>query len=830
MSVRPHAWTAARVAVAVFCWLTALYAFVASSTFASLQFLQPRVFSWVGLFSDWHAAAGWVALALVTGVCRHDIRRGEAAPRVAIPLVLTCGVAAAWNTMHPVLASLDGGSRSILIGVLALVPTIGLAGLDHLAAWAFLRRQAGAIDETGIRAFEGRLFVVTLGAALFTTAIYAGFTSIALAGAFEPDLLTLGLATGLAWSLVDHLWMACATFLAIAAIGRLTQRRFSLQYAVLGAALSAAVAVAFSRLAGDALGMPGGLAVFAAGAWGVSVVGTWGGLRLRREAAGDAALGSALDVFFGLPRGGALTAAATLPILATAGLAYASTAAARLADWDFVVLKSGVLIVWVVAFGVVYRLRAAPMRAPGWAIALVCVVPLVAQQTLEAGADQKRVLARYEVYNASFRLTHALLHDVASTPSFDRFLRANTNVDEPVAPLDLEFVPAPAFAPPPQASKPLVFLFVIDSLRPDYLGSYNPDVRFTPRLDAFAAESVVFQNAFTRYGGTGMSVPAIWAGSALVHKQYVLPFHPMNTLEKLLDRSGYRRLLGLDSIMQRLLVRSPGLEELDAGVTTMDYRLCGTLEQIESALGSTDPSVPVFAYSLPQDVHMSRLPATVETGPDFRGFHAPYATKVHAIDACFGRFVDGLKRRNLYDQSLIVVTADHGEMLGEDGRFGHSHHLFPPVIRVPLIVHLPAALARRAAIDADAVSLTTDITPTIYSALGYHPQRANPLMGRSLVDSDGDASAERRREPVVIASSYGPVYAALQHNGRRLYIANGLNGGDTAYARDASGRWTEIEVSRGLRTVGQFLIRQYVDGVRRTFRMPGQADGRPVVP
>ena len=53
----------------------------------------------------------------------------------------------------------------------------------------------------------------------------------------------------------------------------------------------------------------------------------------------------------------------------------------------------------------------------------------------------------------------------------------------------------------------------------------------------------------------------------------------MNTLEKLLDRNGYRRLLGLDSIMQRLLVRSPGIEELDAGVTTMDYRLCGTLER-----------------------------------------------------------------------------------------------------------------------------------------------------------------------------------------------------------------------------------------------------------
>jgi len=52
-----RAWTAGRLLVAGFCWLTAAYACVASSTFASLQFLQPRVFPWTGTFSDWHPAA-----------------------------------------------------------------------------------------------------------------------------------------------------------------------------------------------------------------------------------------------------------------------------------------------------------------------------------------------------------------------------------------------------------------------------------------------------------------------------------------------------------------------------------------------------------------------------------------------------------------------------------------------------------------------------------------------------------------------------------------------------------------------------------------------------
>ena len=66
-------------------------------------------------------------------------------------------------------------------------------------------------------------------------------------------------------------------------------------------------------------------------------------------------------------------------------------------------------------------------------------------------------------------------------------------------------------------------------------------VTFTPAIDAFAAESTVFTHAFTRYGATGLSVPSIWVGGMVLHKQYVTPFAPMNTLHALLGRHGYRR-------------------------------------------------------------------------------------------------------------------------------------------------------------------------------------------------------------------------------------------------------------------------------------------------
>jgi arylsulfatase A-like enzyme len=167
-----------------------------------------------------------------------------------------------------------------------------------------------------------------------------------------------------------------------------------------------------------------------------------------------------------------------------------------------------------------------------------------------------------------------------------------------------------------------------------------------------------------------------------------------------------------------------------------------------------------------------------------------------------------------------VLTADHGEMLGEDGRFGHSYHLFPQTVRVPLIMHLPSRIARHAEIDADAVSLTTDIAPTIYSALGYLAAPSNDLMGRSLIWHGDTWSDNRRRDSYVIAASYGAVYAVASHNGRRLYVADAVRGGDQAFEQDHSGKWASVKVTPGLRAVNQFAIRRYIDELSRLYELP----------
>jgi len=400
----------------------------------------------------------------------------------------------------------------------------------------------------------------------------------------------------------------------------------------------------------------------------------------------------------------------------------------------------------------------------------------------------------------------------------DRFyahLRANSLIQHiSVDPIRIDF--DKSLAPSPE-DKPHIFLFVIDSLRRDYVSPYNAKVSFTPSIGKFAEDAVVFDRAFTRYGGTGLAVPAIWAGGMLLHKQYVTPFEPMNTLLRMVETDGYRRVMSMDSIVVQLMDAPPPADEVDRGVPVVNYRFCRTLEDMTSKLSpAAGDGRPIFAYTLPQDIHISHVRSEpVPAGKSYDGFFAPAAAQIERMDACFGEFVHFLKRSRLYDDSVIVLTSDHGDSLGEMLRWGHSYTMFPEVARIPLIVRVPERLRQRFVADARAVSLSTDITPTLYALLGHHPADLGPLYGRPLfVPRDHEPSTPH--EPLLIASSYGGVYAVLHDNGTRMYIADGVNGRDYAY--DMSGAApVRIGVTPASRTEHQEFIRRQVDDIAHAY-------------
>jgi arylsulfatase A-like enzyme len=502
-------------------------------------------------------------------------------------------------------------------------------------------------------------------------------------------------------------------------------------------------------------------------------------------------------------------------------LAATVAAASRTADWNFVLLRSGVVLTWLLALaGALSVSRRVPDGGARVSFAAAALL-LAGHATLQSLQPS---LQAASLHNASAKwLAGAIERRPTAGADQDLVgvLHAHTNIsrDVPVAPTDV------ALAPLAQAAvrqAPHIFVFVIDSLRRDYLSPYNPAVTFTPAIAALARDSLVYRNAFTQYGATGLSVPSLWVGGQILHKQYVTPFAPMNTLAKLLAHERYQEWISMDNIMDVILPPSADRRPLNQDVAAKDLRLCPTLQEISSRIAARQETSPVFAYALPQDVHVSVITregaSSIDSG-DYAGFYAPVASRIRRLDACLGTFVEDLKARGLYDDSIIVLTSDHGDSLGEEGRMGHAYSLHPEIVRVPLIVHVPAATRSAWMWDETAAAFTTDLTPTIYQVLGHEPSRPAPFFGESLARAPG-APARTGRDRV-IAASYGTVYGAVLDGGSRYYVFDAIGMRELAFAlADAPAPGSSIELTADVQRRGRALIRQTVEAIGEFYRFP----------
>ncbi|RUL85922.1 sulfatase [Tautonia sociabilis] len=136
-----------------------------------------------------------------------------------------------------------------------------------------------------------------------------------------------------------------------------------------------------------------------------------------------------------------------------------------------------------------------------------------------------------------------------------------------------------------------------------------------------------------------------------------------------------------------------------------------------------------------------------------------YDSCIAHLDDRLGALFRELDRRGLLDETVVVVTSDHGEAFGEHGLFGHGVSLYADQIRVPLVIAAPGMVPEGLAID-DVVSLR-DLPATLLDLAGSPGPR---LPGRSLADSwrgrEAGESEERPGSPaptsMVVASVPGP--------------------------------------------------------------------------
>jgi arylsulfatase A-like enzyme len=115
---------------------------------------------------------------------------------------------------------------------------------------------------------------------------------------------------------------------------------------------------------------------------------------------------------------------------------------------------------------------------------------------------------------------------------------------------------------------------------------------------------------------------------------------------------------------------------------------------------------------------------------------ALYDAEIAYTDSQIKRIVDFLKWANIYDQTLIIVTSDHGEHFGEHGLYSHVSSLYEPVLRVPLIMRYPDAF-RKGTRDKHLVQLI-DIFPTVIDLAKIDSESTRHIkFCRSLTNSEG---------------------------------------------------------------------------------------------
>ncbi len=302
-------------------------------------------------------------------------------------------------------------------------------------------------------------------------------------------------------------------------------------------------------------------------------------------------------------------------------------------------------------------------------------------------------------------------------------------------------------------------LFTLDTTRADALGSYGGPVSATPHLDQLAAAGVRFDNAVSSSPITGPAHAAVMTGryparyGVRDNATTPLPDEAVTLAERLRDAGfstgGFIGAFVLDRAygFAQGFDAFEGFDRVEAGrEANAERRGDAVVDEALEWLAGVDPGQRVFLW-----VHLYDPHAPYSAPAPFAGRHPdrPYVDEVSYMDAQVGRVLDALRNRGMFDDSLVVAIADHGESLGEHGEDEHGVFLYESVIRVPFLVAGPPA--RQGLVIAEQVR-SIDVAPTVLDLLDVAPA----------TDADGESLStllrgeSRSTVPVAYAESYYP--------------------------------------------------------------------------
>lgn len=299
-----------------------------------------------------------------------------------------------------------------------------------------------------------------------------------------------------------------------------------------------------------------------------------------------------------------------------------------------------------------------------------------------------------------------------------------------------------------------VVVITIDTLRPDHLGCYGYKQIRTPNIDALASDGVRFERAYTAVPVTLPSHTVIFtgtyptfsgmhdfAGNKLGANQTtlasVLKDHGYTTgavvASAVLDsRFGLNR--GFDFYYDHFdfnRLQESNIEEMERpGNVVADVTLDWLKQNYQKKF---------FLWMHLYDPHYPYHPPAAFSA-EYKD--RPYDGEIAFADQQVGRLIRFLKEKNLYQNTLIVLSGDHGESLGEHEEKTHGFFIYNATLHVPLIFHLPIAVAQKARTPKDLVSLA-DLMPTILQVL--HIDIPSEVQGHNLLPvMEGKPGADSR--------------------------------------------------------------------------------------
>ncbi len=322
----------------------------------------------------------------------------------------------------------------------------------------------------------------------------------------------------------------------------------------------------------------------------------------------------------------------------------------------------------------------------------------------------------------------------------------------------------------PAQQSPNIIVLILDTVRAASMSLYGWEIPTTPQLAQLAGESTVYQNAIAPSAWSLPSHASMFTGvrSGLLNTD---PKHPVRlttpTLAEALRDRGYSTgaftanlfyttyesgmMQGFDivddyrvtpteivlhaNLMQlpfvRMMIRARSLGDVarafKAATATMPREPVHVQRNAANVLAAFQKwrsgvsGRPYMAFINLFDAH-GEMPAPPTHNPALagrRGAEGDYERRISYIDAEIGRVLADLRSAGALDNTMLIISSDHGEQFGEHRLIGHGNSLYMPLLRIPLLVRLPGAFPAGQRLDGP-LSLT-DLPATVASVVGLAP-------------------------------------------------------------------------------------------------------------